>query len=109
MEVLSLALSMYHLLILQATAMREITSTLLFRWGNRGLGNEISCPGHLPSLTPKCFPFCSSDLEMGDPGWNASLGTSGKSFHLFESFHLSSLEKCDNKTYLQGCSDVGIK
>ena len=42
-------------------------------------------------------------MDLEEPGLNLSSHTSGKSFHL------SSLEKCDNKTYLQGCSDVGIK
>lgn len=48
-------------------------------------------------------------MDLEEAGLNLSIHTSGESFHLFESFHLSSLEKCDNKTYLQGCSDVGIK
>lgn len=52
-------------------------------------------------------PTCVLPVPLGDtgtegPGSRPSIGTSGGSFYLFESFHLPSLEKCDTRTCLQG-------
>lgn len=58
-------------------------------------------PGHADGLAC-ALPVMLGDTGTGEAASRPSAGTSGGSFHRFESFHLSSLEKCDNETCLQG-------